>query len=113
MFSQMPQVRQHLGVCPQHNILFESLTVREHLELYAAFKGIDDEKQVENAVDKMIFEIELSEVTDQLACTLSGGQKRKLSVGIALIGDPKLVLLDEPTSGMDTTTRRRLWEMLK
>jgi ATP-binding cassette subfamily A (ABC1) protein 3 len=48
-----------------------------------------------------------------LASTLSGGQKRKLSVGIALIGDSKLIMLDEPTSGMDTTTRRRFWEMLK
>jgi ABC-type multidrug transport system ATPase subunit len=48
-----------------------------------------------------------------MAKTLSGGQKRKLSVGIALIGDSKIVILDEPTSGMDTTSRRRLWEMLK
>ena len=49
----------------------------------------------------------------QLANTLSGGQKRKLSVGIALIGDTKVVLLDEPTSGMDTTTRRRFWDMIR
>lgn len=48
-----------------------------------------------------------------MASTLSGGQKRKLSVGIALIGEPKIVMLDEPTSGMDTTTRRKFWEMLK
>jgi hypothetical protein len=61
----------------------------------------------------MIFEIELSDIQHQLASTLSGGQKRKLSVGIALIGDSKLIMLDEPTSGMDTTTRRRFWEMLK
>jgi ABC-type multidrug transport system ATPase subunit len=48
-----------------------------------------------------------------LANTLSGGQKRKLSVGIALIGDTKVVILDEPTSGMDTTTRRRFWDMIR
>ena len=48
-----------------------------------------------------------------MANTLSGGQKRKLSVGIALIGDTKVVILDEPTSGMDTTTRRRFWDMIR
>jgi ATP-binding cassette subfamily A (ABC1) protein 3 len=112
MFENMEEVRQMLGVCPQHNVLFESLTVREHLELYAAFKGLTPDKVATN-VTKMIAEIELYEEADQMARTLSGGQKRKLSVGIALIGDSKLVLLDEPTSGMDTTTRRRFWEMLK
>ena len=61
----------------------------------------------------MLYEMELTSVQDQLASTLSGGQKRKLSVGIALIGDSKIVMLDEPTSGMDTTTRRKFWEMLK
>lgn len=99
-------------MCPQHNVLFESLTVREHLELYANFKGVDTVK-IQRRVDKMIWEIELSDVQHQLASTLSGGQKRKLSVGIALIGDSKIIMLDEPTSGMDTTTRRRFWEMVK
>lgn len=61
----------------------------------------------------MILQIELSDVQNQAASTLSGGQKRKLSVGIALIGDSKIVMLDEPTSGMDTTTRRRFWEIMK
>ena len=61
----------------------------------------------------MLYEMVLTSVQDQLASTLSGGQKRKLSVGIALIGDSKIVMLDEPTSGMDTTTRRKFWEMLK
>ena len=61
----------------------------------------------------MLKDIDLYEVRDQRAKTLSGGQKRKLSVAIALIGDSKIVMLDEPTSGMDTAARRRLWEMLK
>ena len=61
MFSQMSEVRSQLGVCPQHNILFEYLTVREHLEIYAAFKG---SKDIEQAVDHMIFEIELTEVSN-------------------------------------------------
>jgi ATP-binding cassette subfamily A (ABC1) protein 3 len=61
----------------------------------------------------MIKEIDLVTVQNQIAKTLSGGQKRKLSVGCAMIGNSKIVILDEPTSGMDTTSRRRLWEMLK
>ena len=61
----------------------------------------------------MIKEIDLVTVQNQIAKTLSGGQKRKLSVGCAMIGNSKIVILDEPTSGMDTASRRRLWEMLK
>jgi ATP-binding cassette subfamily A (ABC1) protein 3 len=99
-------------VCPQHNVLFDYLTVREHLELYAAFKGVTN-RVIKAKVDKMLYEIELVDNQHQLAYTLSGGQRRKLSVAIALIGDAKVIMLDEPTSGMDTTTRRRFWEMLK
>lgn len=61
----------------------------------------------------MLADIELGGQRNQLASTLSGGQKRKLSVAISMIGDSKIVMLDEPTSGMDTTARRRLWDMLK
>jgi ABC-type multidrug transport system ATPase subunit len=58
-------------------------------------------------------DIELEDVKYQQSKTLSGGQKRKLSVAIAMIGNSKIVLLDEPSSGMDTSARRRMWEMLK
>ena len=61
----------------------------------------------------MLNDIELYDVKDQIVKTLSGGQKRKLSVAIAMIGNSNVVMLDEPTSGMDTTARRKLWEMLK
>jgi len=61
----------------------------------------------------MLEDIDLTDVKDQLSKTLSGGQKRKLSVAIAMIGDSKIVMLDEPSSGMDTSARRRMWEMLK
>ena len=101
-----------MGVCPQHNVLFDYLSVREHLELYAAFKGVS-QVIVGKKVEKMLHEVELMENQYQLANTLSGGQRRKLSVAIALIGDAKVIFLDEPTSGMDTTTRRRFWDMIK
>lgn len=61
----------------------------------------------------MINDLDMVSVVNQKTKTLSGGQKRKLSVGIALIGNSRVIMLDEPTSGMDTSSRRRLWEMLK
>jgi ATP-binding cassette subfamily A (ABC1) protein 3 len=112
IFNEMDDFRKILGVCPQHDVLFEFLTPREHLELFALFKGTSSDR-VNQEVDAMIRDIDLVEVQNQLAGTLSGGQKRKLSVGIAMIGDSKVVILDEPSSGMDTSSRRRLWEMLK
>ena len=82
------------------------------MRLFAAFKGTDSRK-IPELVTKMLDDIDLTIVKDQISKTLSGGQKRKLSVAIAMIGDSKVVMLDEPTSGMDTAARRRLWEMLK
>jgi ATP-binding cassette, subfamily A (ABC1), member 3 len=112
IFNEMEDMRKILGVCPQHDVLFEYLTPKEHLELFANFKGTPP-AQINELVQKMIKDIDLVDVENQLAKTLSGGQKRKLSVGCAMIGNSKIVILDEPTSGMDTSSRRRLWEMLK
>lgn len=112
IFNDMALVRKDLGVCPQHDVLFEFLTPEDHLRLFAGFKGTPAHK-IEEQVTKMLEDIDLTVQKDQLAKTLSGGQKRKLSVAIALIGDSKVVMLDEPTSGMDTSARRRLWDMLK
>ena len=110
--NELETIRQFTGVCPQHDILYDELTVREHLELFARIKGIPAHEEAQ-AVKKIIDEITLTEKADSLATTLSGGQKRKLSVGIALIGDPRIVFLDEPTSGMDPLSRRQLWSLLK
>lgn len=72
IFNNMTWLRENLGVCPQHNILFDYLTAREHLELYASFKGVPED-QIRKRVDKMIHEIELSDIQHQLSSTLSGG----------------------------------------
>ena len=84
------------SVCPQHDILFDSLTVREHLEFYGALKGVAAQNLTQ-AIDTKLAETGLTEKADAMAGTLSGGQKRKLSVCIALIGDSRIVFLDEPT----------------
>jgi len=112
MFSEMAEVRKILGVCPQHDVLFRNLTPEEHLRLFAAFKG-SEPGEIDAQVEQMLVDIDLVDQRNQEARTLSGGQKRKLSVAISMIGNSKVVMLDEPTSGMDTTARRRLWDMLK
>ena len=86
-----------MGLCPQHDILFETMTVEEHLKLFATFKGMKP-KDIPKEVDKIIADVDLKAKRFDLAKNLSGGQRRKLSVGIAFIGNTKLILLDEPTS---------------
>ena len=97
--TDMVEIRKNLGVCPQHDILFPKLTVEEHLQLFASFKGMTGIKLKEE-VNRMIETVGLVEKRKAFSSQLSGGQKRKLSVAIAFIGDSKVVILDEPTSGM-------------
>ena len=105
-------VREIMGVCPQHDILFDKLTVQEHMELFGAIKGVSNEK-LEVAMQKGMKEVHLHTQSGVQSERLSGGQKRKLSVALALIGDPKVICLDEPTSGMDPLSRRQLWDLLQ
>ena len=112
IFNEMNDVRQFMGVCPQHDILFEMLTPEEHLDIFCEFKGVD-RKIKDQEIKKMLIDVDVYNFKDTLAGNLSGGSKRKLSVAIALIGGSKLVLLDEPSSGLDLSARRKLWNMLK
>lgn len=114
IFNDMERVRQIMGVCPQHDILFELLTAQEHLEFFYDLKGADPDPAKKKAdIDKLMIDVGVSDKKNSLATHLSGGNKRKLSVAIALCGGSKFVLLDEPTSGMDLQARRQLWNMLK
>ena len=98
ILTGMSEIRDSLGICPQFDVLWPELTVREHLELYAAFAGVPSDR-VESLVHEKVAEVALTEKTSYPAGSLSGGQRRKLSVAMAFIGSPKVVLLDEPTSG--------------
>ncbi|KAJ8921257.1 hypothetical protein NQ315_013729 [Exocentrus adspersus] len=110
--NDMDQIRRMTGVCPQHDILFDNLTPREHLEFFAAVKGISP-SLIEFEVMKTLRDIDLTDKANASAKHLSGGQKRKLSVGIAVIGDPKIIILDEPTAGVDPYSRRHMWSVLQ
>ena len=110
--EDLEEIRKTMGICPQHDILFDNLTVKEHLEMYAVFKGVS-EKDIPQEVEKVIDDIGLADKRNYFTKNLSGGQRRKLSIGIAFIGGSKFILLDEPSSGMDTSARRKLWDMLK
>ena len=104
--------REKIGICPQHDVLFNDLNIREHLGMFAVFKGVPSEN-VENEINKSIKDFQLEDVQYIIAKNLSAGQRRKLSIAISLIGGSEIIFLDEPSSGMDITSRRNLWEILK
>ncbi|XP_077930152.1 phospholipid-transporting ATPase ABCA3-like [Halichoerus grypus] len=110
--KDMVHVRNNLGFCPQDDILFSELTVSEHLYFYCVIKGVPPEIRL-TEINKMLTSFGLLEKHDALAKSLSGGMKRKLSIIIALIGGSQVVILDEPTSGMDPVSRRFTWNVLQ
>ncbi|KAL3284218.1 hypothetical protein HHI36_018381 [Cryptolaemus montrouzieri] len=110
--TQIMSVRDSMGLCPQHNVLFDDLTVREHLIFFSRLKGCTG-SGVDEEVDKFLKLLNLEDKADDKSTTLSGGMKRKLCVGIALCGNSKIIMLDEPTAGMDPSARRFIWEFLQ
>uniref|UniRef100_M4C4G7 ABC transporter domain-containing protein n=1 Tax=Hyaloperonospora arabidopsidis (strain Emoy2) TaxID=559515 RepID=M4C4G7_HYAAE len=111
ILTQQVEVRRQIGYCPQFDALFELLTVREHLELFASIKGVR-RSRLNEAVAEKIKQMNLGDFENKLAGSLSGGNKRKLSVAIAMIGDPRIVFLDEPSTGMDPVSRRFMWDVI-
>ncbi|KAK1759578.1 ATP-binding cassette sub-family A member 5 [Echria macrotheca] len=105
---RLAAARANLGVCPQFDAV-DQMTVSEHLRFYARVRGIPD---VETQVSAVIRAVGLTAFRDRQAHALSGGNKRKLSLGIALMGNPTVVLLDEPSSGLDAAAKRVMWRTL-
>merc|ERR1719440_214254 len=109
--SGLKKARNVLGYCPQHNPLVPIMTVRETMEMYGMIKGLSG-KELSNARDLWIEAMDLYSHQWKLAGNLSGGNKRKLCVAIAMIGDPEIILLDEPSAGMDPEARRFMWNVV-
>ena len=99
-----------IGYCPQSSILYDNLTVQEHLEFYANLK--DEKDSVHQDVLKMMTDMSILTKAKVLSKNLSEGLKRRLSVGIAFIGNSQVVILDEPTSGVDPTARKYIWKLI-
>ncbi|XP_033114079.1 ATP-binding cassette sub-family A member 3-like [Anneissia japonica] len=111
IINDIQSVRSSLGLCPQHNVLFDRLTVKEHLDFFINLKGKSG-KEADAEVKSMIQDLQLVDKTNTASSSLSGGMKRKLCCAIALIGGSEIVILDEPTSGMDPYARRATWDLL-
>ncbi|KAG2656983.1 hypothetical protein PVAP13_1KG119500 [Panicum virgatum] len=110
----MSEIYTRIGVCPQFNLLWETLTGREHLMFYGRLKRLNGAALIEAAEQSLkVLRIFEGGVADTFVSQYSGGMKRRLSVAISLIGDPKVVYLDEPSSGLDPASRNALWNAIK
>lgn len=105
-------VKQLIGISPQENSAATKLTVEENLRFMCGIYGIDKVKTEEN-VEKIIKQFSLEEYRDRLAGKLSGGWQKRLSIAMALITEPKILFLDEPTLGLDVMARRELWKIIE
>ena len=108
--TQLTEARRQMAICPQDNPLYDVFTVREHLYFFACLRGVD--RDFDGMICQLLAELGIEEKVDDLCTTLSGGQKRRLWVATALLGETPLLFLDEPTSGMDPASRRKLWRLL-
>ncbi|WIA37022.1 hypothetical protein OEZ86_014006 [Tetradesmus obliquus] len=110
----MDAIYSLMGVCPQHDLLWETLTGREHLLFYGRLKGLTG-PALEAAVESSLRAVNLwsGKVGDKQARQYSGGMKRRLSVAISFTGNPLVVYLDEPSTGLDPASRRNLWDVVK
>jgi ABC-2 type transport system ATP-binding protein len=109
--KQPKQVKELIGVCPQEAAVFKFLTGMENLVLFGTLHGMDKQLVKERAAT-LVEQADFSEAAKRRAKGYSGGMMRQLNLMIALIGDPEIVFLDEPTVGMDARARRRTWEYI-
>ncbi|VDN13795.1 unnamed protein product [Dibothriocephalus latus] len=112
VLTDVESVRQTIGYCPQHDLLFDDLTVSEHFRLFARLKGCP-KSELDAQVTATLAKVRLKGKRNRRAWTLSGGTKRRLSLGMALIANSKVLILDEPTSGLDPSARRQIWDILQ
>jgi ABC-type multidrug transport system ATPase subunit len=109
--SELHKIHQTMGVCPQHDVLWGDLTGREHLLFYGRLKGLSG-RRLEDEVTSTLEDVKLTFAADKASGQYSGGMKRRLSVANALVGSPRVVYLDEPSTGLDPSARRTLWDCI-
>ena len=106
-----PEIRAHLGVVPQKDNLDEQLTVTENLYIYGRYFGLS-KKFISKKIDELLDFAQLEEKRDAKVESLSGGMKRRLTIARALVSEPEILMLDEPTTGLDPQARHILWDRL-
>jgi len=109
--TDMDRIRSNIGICPQHNIIWPSLSVADHLFLFGRLRGMSD-MEVEHQIQPLLHRVDMTDQLYTRAGDLSGGQKRKLMLVSAFLGDPNVILLDEPTAGVDAESRRVMWDLI-
>ena len=107
--TQLEAIKKSVNLSPQETAIAPNLTVFENLELIATLYGQKSQEKIFDTIKQF----SLQEKTNVLAKKLSGGQKRRLSVAMAIITNPKILILDEPTLGLDIKARKKLWEIIK
>lgn len=112
IISNTQKVKQIINVSPQETAVASKLSVRENLELIARIYGLD-KSSAKQKVQQTIEQFDMEEIAKDKAKTLSGGWQRRLSIAMALISDPKILFLDEPTLGLDVLARRELWAQIE
>ena len=110
--TQSEQVKQLIGVSPQETAVAPNLTVKENLELICGIYGFSKEK-AKKRIEKLCGQFSLDSVLKRKACKLSGGWQRRVSIAMALISEPKILFLDEPTLGLDVIARHELWDVIR
>ncbi|KPJ11060.1 ATP-binding cassette sub-family A member 12 [Papilio machaon] len=101
-----------LGVCPQRDVLYRQLSAREHVQLYAQLKSGRDLHELHDQIESILRVLSLGAVAEEPVWRLSGGTRRRLCVALAFVAEPGLVVLDEPTAGVDPAARRDIWSMI-
>ncbi len=110
--KDMSSIHMLIGVCPQGDVIWEDLTGREHLQFYGRLKGMEG-KDLDAVVNYRLQQVDLLDAGNKKAGAYSGGMKRRLCVAIALVGNPKVVILDEPSTGLDPKARKDLWRVIR
>ena len=110
--AEPERAKRSMGITPQEAGLFERLTVREHFELFARLKRLT-KNQAHVAAQEIIEDLGLGAETKRRIGALSGGQRRRILVGLSLLGRPPLLVLDEPTTGLDPSSRRTIWRLIR
>lgn len=111
-YGNIEEARTKIGLCSQHDVLYSKLTVKEHLKLIGVLRNIPS-NELDSAINEALGKMNLTDQQGKFSDNLSGGNKRKLCLAMAVIGSVKVLLLDEPTSGMDPQNRRIIWQHIR